>query len=194
VTTKIDAEIALVPEALADAIGDALASQGLQCPSPPFDTPARAAPRVLVVGMMPPAQDARTFLDTDQSTWWDGIERTLDSAFERLQRVHGVAENGGGRVVLVANDAGVCGEAGRSVESALGGAAIAMTKSLAREFSPRGVAVNAVVVQTDLLNGPGAEDYAVKVAQVIAFLADLDLEHLTGQILACNNSNIRTRI
>ncbi|QRY48011.1 SDR family oxidoreductase [Mycolicibacterium boenickei] len=194
-TTTTDAEIALLPEALTAAVSDALSNRGLQCLLPqPVCTPARIAPRVLIVGVMPPAQQAERFLDTDEARWWDVVERTLASAFEQLQCVNRMAENGGGRVVLIANDAGVCGDAGRSIESALGGAAIAMTKSLAREFSPSGVSVNAAAVQTDLLYGLHAEGYGIKVAQLVAFLADLELEHLTGQIVACNNSTIRARI
>jgi NAD(P)-dependent dehydrogenase (short-subunit alcohol dehydrogenase family) len=194
VTTTTDAELSLLPDDLAAAVAGALTGVGLQCSSQPLGTPARSAPRVLIIGVLPPAQEAQRFLDTDQSTWWDVVETTLESAFERLQRVNHMADNGGGRVVLVANDAGVCGDAGRSIESALGGAAIAMTKSLAREFGPGGVSVNAVAVQTDLLNGLSAEGYGIKVAQTVAFLADPELEHLTGQIVACNNSTIRTRI
>lgn len=193
-TTTTEAELALLPDDLAASVSAALTNVGLHCSSQPFGTPARIAPRVLIVGVMPPAQEATRFLDTDHSAWWDVVERTLESAFERLQRVHGMVENGGGRVVLVANDAGVCGEAGRSIESALGGAAIAMTKSLAREFSPRGVSVNAVAVQTDLLASLSVEGYGTKVAELVAFLADPELEHLTGQIVACNNSTVRARI
>jgi NAD(P)-dependent dehydrogenase (short-subunit alcohol dehydrogenase family) len=193
VTATAEAELALLPEDLADPISAALTNMGLQCSSQPFGISARIASRVLIVGVLPPALEAKRFLDTDQSAWWDLVERTLGSAFERLQRIHDLVENGGGRVVLVVNDAGICGEPGRSIESAIGGAAIAMTKSLAREFSPKGVSVNAVAVQTNPL-ASGDERYGTKVAELVAFLAGLELEHLTGQIVACNNSTIRARI
>lgn len=192
-STAADIELAQLPTALAAPISDAIATTPLRSPpSPAADT--RTAPAVLVVGVLPNSLDAVAFLDADPSAWWDTVESTLASAFESLQRTSRMAEHGGGRVVLVAADAGISGTADRSVESALGGAAVAMTKSLAREFSPRGVSVNAAAVQSDRLYGPGAETYCIKVAQLVAFLADPALEHLTGQIIPCNNATICTRI
>ncbi|MUL82256.1 MULTISPECIES: SDR family oxidoreductase [unclassified Mycolicibacterium] len=192
-STTTDVELAHVPEILAAPINDALTTMRTHSPrSSAAD--ARTVPRVLVVGMMPDPLEAKAFLDADPAAWWDAIETTLASAFESLKTAALMAEHGGGRIVLVADDAGICGTAHRSAESALGGAAIAMTKSLAREFSPRGVSVNAAAVQSDLLYGPGAETYRTQVGQLVAFLADDELAHLTGQIVPCNNSTIRTRV
>lgn len=192
-TTTAVAELAHLPAILAAPISEALTSVRSRSPRPSADD-ARAVPRVLVVGMMPDPLEARAFLDTDPATWWEAIETTLASAFESLQAAALMAEHGGGRIVLVADDAGICGTVHRSAESTLGGAAIAMTKSLAREFSPRGVSVNAAAVQSDLLCGPGAETYGSRVGRLVAFLADDELAHLTGQIIPCNNSTIRTRV
>lgn len=190
-STTVNFELAQLPDVLAAPIGGALVA--MHWPEPPI-TDTRTVPRVLVVGVVPQSQQAETFLDADPSEWWDTIETTLACAFESLQMAPLMAENGGGRVVLVVDDAGICGAAGRSAESALGGAGIAMTKSLAREFSPRGVSVNAAAIQSDLLHGPDAERYRNRVAQLVAFLADPELEHLTGQIIPCNNAIIRSRV
>ncbi|MDH6195420.1 NAD(P)-dependent dehydrogenase (short-subunit alcohol dehydrogenase family) [Mycobacterium frederiksbergense] len=192
-STAIDVELAHLPEILAAPISAALTTMRGDAPGLSVAETA-TAPIVLVVGLLPQHLEDEAFLDADPSEWWDPIETTLVSAFESLQTTSLMAEHGGGRVVLVADDAGICGTANRSVQSALGGAAIAMTKSLAREFSPRGVAVNAAAVQSDLLYGPGAETYRTQVGQLVAFLADGELTHLTGQIVPCNNSTIRTRV
>lgn len=190
-STTVNFELAQLPVVLAAPISDALIA--MHWPEPPV-TDARTVPRVLVVGVMPPPQEAAAFLDTDSTEWWDTMETTLACAFESLHMAPLMAENGGGRIVLVVDDAGICGAAGRSAESALGGAGIAMTKSLAREFSPRGVSVNAAAVQSGLLHGSGAGNYRIRVGQLVAFLADPELEHLTGQIIPCNNSTIRSRV
>lgn len=192
-STAAAAELAHLPAILAEPVGDALTAMRYRL-AQPSAADASSAPSILVIGVMPHDLTAEPFLDADPSAWWDGIEATLVSVFESLRKISVMAEHGDGRVVLVVDDAGICGTSGRSAESAFGGAAIAMTKSLAREFSPRGVSVNAAAVQSALLYGPGAEAYGIQVARLVAFLADGELAHLTGQIVPCNTSTIRTRL
>jgi len=189
----VDVEFALLPETLETPVREALAAAGLGRCVRSEDVHADTVPKVLVLGVLGTPLKAESFLDSDPAAWWDRIETALVSVFERLERVSAMAAHGGGRLVLVVDDAGVCGTADRSTGSALGGAAIAMTKSLAREFSPLGVAVNAVAVQSHLLEHPDGS-YPMEVAETITFLADAELDHLTGQIVACNAATLRTRI
>lgn len=190
---NVDVELALLPQTLVVPVGDALAAAGWGWSVQGDDLAADVVPEVLVLGVMLQSGRAERFLDADPTAWWDGIEETLVSVFQRLERVSAMAAHGGGRVVLVVDDAGVCGGAQKSGDSAVGGAAIAMTKSLAREFSPLGVSVNAAAVQADLLDSTDGQ-YPLKVAELIAFLADRELTHLTGQIVPCNRATLRTRV
>jgi len=64
----------------------------------------------------------------------------------------------GSAVVNIASASGMQGQAGLAIYAASKGAVIAMTRSLAREFAPRGIRVNAVapgMVRTDMLDRMG---------------------------------------
>jgi NAD(P)-dependent dehydrogenase (short-subunit alcohol dehydrogenase family) len=193
-TPHAKAELSLLPQSLAVPVRQALIAKGF-IHTPAETTTDRAIPRLLVVGTILPTRRSEHFLDTNDSQWWEVVESTLAAVFEQLQKVPLMAENGGGRVILVTDDLGISADAGRSVESTVGAAAIAMTKSLAREFGPRAVSANAVAVQADLLHSEDrcGGEYSDQVAQSVAFLADPDLSHLTGQIIPCNHATVRGR-
>jgi 2-hydroxycyclohexanecarboxyl-CoA dehydrogenase len=85
------------------------------------------------------------FLRSEESTW----ERIVAVNFLGTVRcchvvVPGMVEQGGGRVVNIASDAGRVGSSGEVVYSGTKGAVIAFSKGLAREVASNGVTVNVV--------------------------------------------------
>ncbi|HEX7827870.1 MAG TPA: SDR family oxidoreductase [Mycobacterium sp.] len=191
-TTTTTARLALLAPSLVEPVGDALTAAGLTLMPADAGTRDGATPRVLVLGTMPSPTTREPFLTSDGVPWWDLVESTMVAVFETLRTAHSMAESGGGRIVLVADDRGITSEPGRSMQSTVGAAAIAMTKSLAREFGPKALSTNAVVLRADQLDADTGGEYAARVASVIAFLADLELPHLTGQVVACQGATIGT--
>ncbi|MYS84910.1 SDR family oxidoreductase [Embleya scabrispora] len=156
------------------------------------DAPLRPAPDLFVIGSTE-ARPAAAFLDTDPQTWWADVEGRLSALFARVRAAgRDLVAGGGGRIVLVLDARGLAGAAGATADATVGAAAIALTKSLARELGPAHVAVNAAAV-----SGPPEAGFAEptphEIAETIAFLADPRLPSLTGQTLPCTGGTIRTR-
>lgn len=108
-----------------------------------------------------------------------------------------------GRIINISSVVGQSGQAGQANYSASKAGLIGLTKSLAREFAPRQVLVNAVApgfIRTRMTEGLkdeakakisemiplGRMGEAGEVAKAALFLAGEDSAYVTGQVLAVN--------
>ncbi|WTP62686.1 3-oxoacyl-ACP reductase FabG [Streptomyces phaeochromogenes] len=145
------------------------------------------------------------FVDSTEETWDRIIAVNLRGTLTMTRAVlDSMTERGGGRIVLIASDAGRVGSSGEVVYSATKGGVIAFGKALAREVARHGITVNSVCpgpTDTALL-GQVAEysqkmyDATVRaiplrrvarpteIAGVVAFLASDDAAYMTGQTLS----------
>lgn len=150
---------------------------------------------------------AGPFADTDEELWdkviainYRGHLATCHATLPYMR------EQGVGRIVTVASDAGRVGSSGEVVYSGAKGAVIAFTKGLAREVARHGINVNCVapgLVDTPLLAGivQGNEKLIAaivrsiplrrtgtpeEIAAAICFFASPDATYITGQTLSVN--------
>ena len=137
---------------------------------------------------------------TDEQ-WRSVLEINLTGAFFCARAVAKVMlKQRSGAIVNIASVVGVMGNAGQANYSASKAGLIGLTKSLAREFSSRGVTVNAVApgfivsAMTDKLSEEAKEKLAAQipltrlgtpedVANVVAFLASPLSNYITGQVI-----------
>jgi 2-hydroxycyclohexanecarboxyl-CoA dehydrogenase len=146
------------------------------------------------------------FLDNDPALWDVLLAVNLKALFSFCHAaLPGMAENGGGRIVNIASDAGRVGSSGEVVYSACKGGVIAFTKALAREAARSAVTVNCVCpgpTDTPLLAEIKADEKAARtmdavvkatplrrlaepgeIADAVAFFAT-GPGHVTGQVLS----------
>ena len=89
--------------------------------------------------------EAKNFSDTNPAFWQKVIDINL---YGPLNMTHSacrhMAQQGEGRVVSIASDAGRVGSSGEAVYSAAKGGTIALMKTLAREYARQGITFNSV--------------------------------------------------
>ncbi|MCL2638266.1 MAG: 3-oxoacyl-[acyl-carrier-protein] reductase [Oscillospiraceae bacterium] len=123
------------------------------------------------------------------------------SVFNMMKQVCAVMmKQRSGRVINVSSVAGLHGNAGQFNYSASKAAVIGMTKSAAKEFGPRGIAVNAIApgfIQTPMTDALTDEQKAAilnliamkrygtvdEIAGLVSFLAGKDSAYITGQVI-----------
>ena len=148
---------------------------------------------------------------------WDRLEPFLDNSFEFMEQivrlnllgpvkltrelVPAMIEQGAGKIVNVASDAGRVGSTGETVYAGAKGGVIAFTKSLAREVARHGINVNCVCpgpTDTPLFDSlPEKMRHALtraipfrrlakpeEVADAILFFASARSDFITGQVLS----------
>jgi len=109
-----------------------------------------------------------------------------------------------GRIINISSVVGEAGNAGQAAYAATKAGIIGMTKALAKEFSSRGVCVNAITpgyIETDMTSESlpenakeallasiplGRMGAASEIADAVAFLAGPEASYITGQVIRIN--------
>lgn len=150
-------------------------------------------PALFVLSCLALRPTAQQFLDTAPDPWWADVERRLSTTYAWAKVAAAtLARSGGGRIVLVVDQAGILGEGGASAEATISSAAIALTKSLGRELGPLGISVNAAAIPAGAASTISDPCLPARVAQTVAFLADQRLPRLVGQVITCGRSGRRS--
>jgi 3-oxoacyl-[acyl-carrier protein] reductase len=114
-------------------------------------------------------------------------------------------QKGSGSIVNIASIMGVRGEAGQAAYEASKAAVIGLTLSLAKEFAPSGIRVNAVapgLIDTDMAHTASAGQLQRRIGQIslgrmgtpeevaeaVAFLASDRASYISGQILGIDGA------
>ncbi len=141
-----------------------------------------------------------------EEDWARAIDVNLTGAMHvaRAAARHLLKAKEGGRLVNVTSVVGETGNAGQACYVAAKAGLIGLTKSLAREFAPRGVTVNAVspgYVETDMtaehIVGHARDELLARiplgrigrpedVAEAVRFLVSREASYVTGQVLRVN--------
>jgi 3-oxoacyl-[acyl-carrier protein] reductase len=145
------------------------------------------------------------FLELDPAAWDQVIATDLSAAFHTCRAVlPSMIERGSGSIVNIASRLGQMGISETAAYSAAKAGLLGLTRSLAREFGPHGVRVNAVApavvetpMTTDLVNSEegrrrlrdmalGRFGRAEEVAEAVVFLLSDRSSLFTGQTLNPN--------
>lgn len=145
----------------------------------------------------------RPFLDTTDADWRILLDIDLTGTFVCCQVIgREMARRGCGRIVTLASTAGIRGGAGRAAYGAAKGGVITLTKVMAVELAPYGIAVNALApgaIETELVaRMHSSETRAVytaatpmnrygspaETARAALFLASDHASFITGHVLA----------
>ena len=141
------------------------------------------------------------FMRMKEEDWDRVIDVNLKGAFNVTRALtRNLLKNRGARVINISSVIGIGGNAGQANYAASKGGLIAMTRSLAKEFGPRGVHVNAVApgyIQTDMTGdlkadmleqmvestALGRAGQPEDVARAVLFLASDLARFVTGHVL-----------
>lgn len=89
----------------------------------------------------------KPFLETSEQDWHDQIDTLAGGYFRCIQAVlPGMVRQGSGVILNIASTCSLRGSPGEAVYAAANGAIIASTQSLAAEFGPKNIRVNALLV------------------------------------------------
>lgn len=151
----------------------------------------------------------KPFLDTTEADWDRVLGVDLKAVFLVCRALlPGMLSRGGGSVVNIASDLGLLGRERYAPYCAAKAGVIALTKSLAREFAPRGVRANAVApgpVATAMVSAAHMSPEwlekelaipqqrlaePVEIADTVLFLASDWSRFYTGQVLGPNGGSV----
>lgn len=141
-------------------------------------------------------------IQMDDSAWNDVIDTNLSGAFyTSREAAKSMLRARKGKIINISSVIGKMGNAGQVNYAAAKAGIIGITKSMAKEFAPRGICVNAIApgfIQTDM-TGVLAEDAVKKimditplkklgnaedVANIVVFLASDLSNYITGEVIA----------
>lgn len=189
---------------LGDAVAQALAGFGAIVTGTTGDEAVRAiedADSVDILVNCPAFVPAAAFLESSVDDWRGLVETTLVAALAACRAaVPRMLEKGYGRIVNVMSVAGKMGLHPYGAHVCAAAAMHGLTKSLAREFASRGIAVNTVgtgILPEDLKAAPALSEYVdwtsvprpcthEEVAKAVAFLAAEQAGFFTGCCLDVN--------
>lgn len=142
------------------------------------------------------------FLEVTEAQWRQGLDINLTGSFHCGQACARVmAEQGSGRIVNVASIAGIRAGASRTVYGVTKGGVIMLTRGMAVDLAPYGIAVNALApgpVDTALVRGAhnratrpaymrqlplGRFGQPEEIAAAALFLASDEASYITGHVL-----------
>jgi 3-oxoacyl-[acyl-carrier protein] reductase len=208
----------LVAQAATELSGHGATSRGYRCDVSSLDAATGLGERVLadfgrvdvLVNNAGITRD-RLFVRMSAEDWAAVIGVNLTGAFNMSKAfAPAMLKQRSGSMVNIASVVGQAGNAGQANYAASKAGLIGLTKSLAKEFAPRGVRVNAVApgfirtamtdalpedVQTQMKQAIplGRFGDPVDVANVVMFLVSDTSAYVTGQVINCDGGMITAR-
>jgi 3-oxoacyl-[acyl-carrier protein] reductase len=214
----VDVSDEAVVQAAAELAKKGVAARGYRCDVSSFDDAAAVGDRILadfgrvdvLVNNAGITRD-RLFVRMTNDDWAAVINVNLTGAFNCSKAfASAMLKQRSGSIVNIASVVGQIGNPGQANYAASKAGVIGLTKSLAREFAPRGVRVNAVApgfirtamtdaltedVQTQMKQSIplGRFGEAGDVAGVVMFLVSDASAYVTGQVINCDGGLVTAR-
>ncbi|MFQ5846860.1 MAG: 3-oxoacyl-[acyl-carrier-protein] reductase [Candidatus Methylomirabilales bacterium] len=146
----------------------------------------------------------KSFAKMDHQTWKAVLSVDLDGAFNCTKAfLPGMTARGYGRIINISSIVGQIGNYGQANYAAAKAALLGLTKTLAKEFAPEGITVNAVApgfIETEMV-ARIRDDLKKRilariplrrfgrpedVGKAVVFLASEDASYVTGHVLNVN--------